>query len=652
MKLRTRLFSMLLATSLIPIIIFSAVSVSLFVSISQKNTYQLNQDKLEIAEAEINGMIEKDFNTLHMLAKQPAIYNFDLENGKNILLDAVEVNPDLTIALDNTLGQQMVKSNDDNLVNNLEEEYFTQALGGTEEYVSDIRMEKTTRDLIVVIATPVRDENDKIVGVLEANIKLAKLSDFVSEISQDGSNVYVLSRQGIVLAHPNIEYVQNQEDFSSLEFVQTGLAGEDGTLRTVNFKGEKVIVSHTLNALSGWLIAVETPVSAAMSSAYWLLNISITMFIVAAIIVVLLGLYLSKRFTKPLVEFSSIIKAIASGELKDFDIKVKSKDEIGQLYQSLKTMTQNLRELVGNIQMAASTLASHSLQLSTTTDESTQSLNQVVTTINELAQGNIIQASMVKNTTDAISRINDIVSESATKTEGAAGKAKETLELAKEGQKALERQSQKIEENNVYTNAVGDSIHQLATMTDEIRNIIGAINSIAEQTNLLALNASIEAARAGDAGRGFAVVAEEIRKLAEQSRNSTKKIEDIVNDITGRVSETVNNMDQVRESVLVMESSAENTKESFAKIFASITELEQISHEISTALDEINSKTSEVTTQAIDMSSVVEQTSAGMQEISAASEEQLASIETIAESSSQLENVAQELLTQVKKFKI
>lgn len=643
---------MLLATSLIPIIIFSAVSVSLFVSISQKNTYQLNQDKLEIAEAEINGMIEKDFNTLHMLAKQPAIYNFDLENGKNILLDAVEVNPDLTIALDNTLGQQMVKSNDDNLVNNLEEEYFTQALGGTEEYVSDIRMEKTTRDLIVVIATPVRDENDKIVGVLEANIKLAKLSDFVSEISQDGSNVYVLSRQGIVLAHPNIEYVQNQEDFSSLEFVQTGLAGEDGTLRTVNFKGEKVIVSHTLNALSGWLIAVETPVSAAMSSAYWLLNISITMFIVAAIIVVLLGLYLSKRFTKPLVEFSSIIKAIASGELKDFDIKVKSKDEIGQLYQSLKTMTQNLRELVGNIQMAASTLASHSLQLSTTTDESTQSLNQVVTTINELAQGNIIQASMVKNTTDAISRINDIVSESATKTEGAAGKAKETLELAKEGQKALERQSQKIEENNVYTNAVGDSIHQLATMTDEIRNIIGAINSIAEQTNLLALNASIEAARAGDAGRGFAVVAEEIRKLAEQSRNSTKKIEDIVNDITGRVSETVNNMDQVRESVLVMESSAENTKESFAKIFASITELEQISHEISTALDEINSKTSEVTTQAIDMSSVVEQTSAGMQEISAASEEQLASIETIAESSSQLENVAQELLTQVKKFKI
>jgi len=79
------------------------------------------------------------------------------------------------------------------------------------------------------------------------------------------------------------------------------------------------------------------------------------------------------------------------------------------------------------------------------------------------------------------------------KTEVAANKAKESLEFAKEGQRVIERQGQKIDENNEYTNAVGESIHQLATMTDEIRNIIRVINSIAEQTNLLALNASIAA---------------------------------------------------------------------------------------------------------------------------------------------------------------
>jgi len=643
---------MLLATSLIPLLIFSAISEYFFVSNSNQTIYQLNQDKLEIAKAEINGMLEKNFNTLHIIANQPAICNFDLDNAKNILVDAAKVNPDLIIALADNQGQQVIKSNDDALISIADREFFKQAMNGTEECVSDILVAKDTGKLIVVIATPVRDMNNNIVGVLQASTGLSQVSDFVTELSEGDSNAYVLSRQGTVLAHPNMEYVQNQEDFSSLEFVQTGLTGQDATLQTTNIQGEKVIVSHSLNELAGWLIVVETPVSVAMTSTYKLLNVSMAILIAATIVVGLFGLYFSRRFTKPLVDLSSTIATIANGDLKDFDLKINSKDEIGQLYHSLKIMTQNLRELVGNIQTVSSTLASHSLQLSSTTEETTQSLTQVVTTINEMAQGNSEQASMVQESTEAITKVNNIVSEATIKTEGASNKAKETLELAKEGQRAIERQSQKIEENNKYTNAVGKSIQQLATMADEIRNIIGAINSIAEQTNLLALNASIEAARAGDAGLGFAVVAEEIRKLAEQSSNSTKKIEDIVNSINDRVNETVNNMNQARESVLVMESSAEDTKESFNKIFTSITELAQIAYDVSTALEEINKQTQEVTNQAMNISAVVEQASASMQEISASSEEQLASMETIAQSSNELENIAQELLTQVEKFKI
>ncbi|AEV69988.1 methyl-accepting chemotaxis protein [Acetivibrio clariflavus] len=650
MKLKTRLFSILLITSLVPLLIFSAISISYFVVTSQMDIYQISENKLEIVKSEINGLLEKNFNTLHIIANQPAIRNFDLDSAKKILEDAAKVNPGIVIALDNTEGQQVVKSNDDALTSVNERDFYQQAISGNEKYVSDIILAKTTGKLMVVIATPVRDMDNKIAGVLQINIQLGQLSDFVTELSKDGSTVYVLSREGTVLAHPNIEYVQNQENYGILEFVQTGFSGQNETLKTKNIHGENIIASSYLNDLAGWLIVVETPVSVAMASTYKLMHVFIVMFVIAAIITGLLGLYFSNRFIKPLIDLAFKIQTIAKGDFKDFDVKIKSKNEIGQLYHSLKVMNQNLRGLMENIQTVASSLASHSIQLSSTTEETALSLTQVVKTINEMAQGNSDQALMVQDTTSAIARVNDIVTDATTRTEVAADKAKESLELAKEGQKALERQSQKIEENNRYTNAVGKSIHQLSTMADEIRNIIGEINSIAEQTNLLALNASIEAARAGEAGRGFAVVAEEIRKLAEQSGSSTKKIEDIVNGINGRVIETVNNMNLVKESVRVMESSAEDTKESFDKIFASITELAEITHMVSTALEEINSQTNEVTDQAESISAVVEQASASMQEISASSEEQLASIETIAQSSGQLGKMANELLEQLKKF--
>lgn len=652
LKLRSKLLLMLLITSLIPLIIFTVISVTSFLSRSRKYSYQLNEDKLKIVKSEIDGMLEKHFNTLHIIANQPAIRNFDLDKAKSLLVDAAKVNPDLIICLDNSEGQQVVKSNDDALTHIADREFFKQAMKGTEEYVSDILVAKATGKLIVVIATPVRDFNDNIIGVLQANIQLAQVSDFVTELSTDGSRVYVLSRQKTVLAHPDEEYVQNQEDFSSLEFLQDEYTGESTTIKTKNINGENVIVSYSMHELTGWTIVVETPARTALLPAYNLLNLSIVSFIIVAAFIVICGQYFSKSFTNPFITLSSVMKTIAGGELKDFDLDIDSDDEIGHVYKSFKTMAHNLKELVSNIKKAATTLASQSKQLSISTEETTQSLTQVVTTINEMAQGNSDQASMVQGATEAIGMVNNIVSQAAKNTETAADKAKATLDLAIEGQKAIERQSEKIDENNKYTKAVGESIQQLAAMADEIRNIVGVINNIASQTNLLALNASIEAARAGESGRGFAVVAEEIRKLAEQSGNSTHKIEDIVKSIYYKVEETVNHMERVKDSVVVMESSAEDTKNSFDRIFASVSELAQIAQDVYAAFEKISNQTEEVTEQAMNISAVVEEASASMEEISASSQEQLASMETIAYSTEQLQAMAQDLLNQVGKFTV
>lgn len=653
MKLRTRLLSLLFVTSIVPLLVFSAISVSSFISDAQQNAYQLSQDKAITAEAQIQGMLKNDFTTLRMVATSTSVRTFNLAEAKKELVEAQKVNPDLIIALDNAQGQQVVKSNNDVLTKINDREFFQQSMKGTDEYVSDVLVAKATGALIVVISTPVRDsDNGKIVGVLQANIELTQVSDFVKSLSKNGSTVYVLSRQGKVLAHPNEQYVKDQTDFSKLAFVKMGLAGKDETLFSTNAQGQKVIVSDFYDSLAGWLITVETPYSVAMASGTKLLYTSIGILLAVIILVGLFGFYFAKRFTKPFISLSSVVETIANGDLKDFELEIKSQDEIGLLYKSFKTMNQNLRELVSNIQSVAATLASSSEELTATSEETAQSLTQVVVTINDMAQGNSNQTKMIEDSNNAINRVSRIVSQAAEMTNLGAMKAQESLALAQDGQKTLEIQGQKMQENNKITETVGNSILQLATMTNEISNIIGAINGIAEQTNLLALNASIEAARAGDAGRGFAVVAEEIRKLAEQSSNSTKEIERIVNGINGKVNEAVNNMSQAKEIVLDMNASAENTKESFSEIFASISELVKNSQEVSSALEEVNAKTKEVSNETSKISAVVELTSAGAQEISASSEEQLASIETVAQSSSKLAGVAQELISQVSKFKV
>ncbi|HEY8361992.1 MAG TPA: hypothetical protein VIK77_03805 [Tissierellaceae bacterium] len=106
MKLRTRLLTIISLVSLIPLVIFSTVTVSTFISKSIKDTYEMNNNKLEMAESEINKILEKNLNTLYTLASQPAIKNFEYDTAKKILVNAAEINPELVFALDNVSGDQ------------------------------------------------------------------------------------------------------------------------------------------------------------------------------------------------------------------------------------------------------------------------------------------------------------------------------------------------------------------------------------------------------------------------------------------------------------------------------------------------------------------------------------------------------------------
>ena len=201
-------------------------------------------------------------------------------------------------------------------------------------------------------------------------------------------------------------------------------------------------------------------------------------------------------------------------------------------------------------------------------------------------------------------------------------------------------------------NSMNEVVGIVRTSADKINEMVSMIDSISEQTNLLSLNASIEAARAGEAGKGFAVVAGEIGSLAANSRNSAKKITEIVAQITGEIGSL---SEQSKSNMAAIGQSGDAVKKT-GQSFPSIVE------ELNTAaatLDDMISRMREVNEIAVNVASISEEQSASTAEVTATAENLASSAEGIAKTSKDVEDVASSLsesATQIsealEKFKI
>jgi len=166
-----------------------------------------------------------------------------------------------------------------------------------------------------------------------------------------------------------------------------------------------------------------------------------------------------------------------------------------------------------------------------------------------------------------------------------------------------------------------DSMRTLAEKSDQIGGIVDSISGIADQTNLLALNAAIEAARAGEQGRGFAVVADEVRKLAEESRDAASRIAGILADIGTSTSATMGLVEQSVERTSDGIRLVGDARVAFASIERAVTEVVDGVSQIGAATDEVASVATESSASTEEVSAATEETAAAMQEVSAASDE-------------------------------
>ena len=197
-----------------------------------------------------------------------------------------------------------------------------------------------------------------------------------------------------------------------------------------------------------------------------------------------------------------------------------------------------------------------------------------------------------------------------------------------------------------------EGIVALGKGSEEISKSVEVIGSIAEQTNLLALNAAIEAARAGEHGRGFAVVAEEVRKLAEESGEFSKKISEIMTSVQADMERAVEAGKRGNEYVGHGLTSVRTADEVFQSIAASIQQLGDGIEGITSGIRQMETETQTVRAQIDEIQKISTASADSSQSVSAATEEQSASTQEIAAASRRLSGLAEELAEETKKFKL
>ncbi len=264
----------------------------------------------------------------------------------------------------------------------------------------------------------------------------------------------------------------------------------------------------------------------------------ITMFIIGSVAIavsVAIAIFLTLSITRPLRLGVHAADRIASGDLTVDLSADKRRDEVGALIQSLSKMVDNLREQIRGILDAVNVIASANSQIAVTTAQLASSSQETATAVAETTT----TMEEVKQTARLVSQRATLVSETAQNAVESSEAGKKSVNESLSGMGSIRQQMEFIANNIV----------KLSEQSQTIGSIIASVNDIANQSNLLAVNASIEAAKAGEQGKGFVVVAQEVKSLAEQSKDATNQVRTILNDIQKAISGSVMATDQGTKAV-------------------------------------------------------------------------------------------------------
>ncbi|CAM4369982.1 methyl-accepting chemotaxis protein [Paenibacillus tarimensis] len=472
--------------------------------------------------------------------------------------------------------------------------------------------------------------------IIEAQVADISLGeDSMLNIIDDSGNV-VLGPNGEALAQPF------DMDLSSY-------AEESGALRTERGDGKTVLAVYDTFSTMPWRVVGSIPVDSLVEDAKQIRNLTWIIAAAAVLIAIGIGFLVIRMIAVPLSQLRNLMNEGEKGNLA-VRSDIRKEDEIGQLAQSFNKMMEQITLLVDQTNSSAKEVLSTAGDLTDASRKTAVAAKEIAVATEEIANGAsslAVEAERGSDITDSMASRMRKVTDANTEMGAAAAEVERASE---KGTQYMGELIQKTGTTEEMTRSMVEKVDKLKDSTSSIRKILDVLNNLTKQTNILSLNATIEAARAGAAGRGFMVVADEIRKLADQSRQSIDVVGQITETIQTEIEDTVSVLSEAYPLFQEQIQSVKEANEIFLSVQNQMGGFAGQLQAVTASITELNETQSVLTEAMGNVSAVAEQSSATSEEVASLSNEQLGISERLVELSNKLEEVSNKLQSSLSRF--
>ncbi|MBI2471898.1 MAG: methyl-accepting chemotaxis protein [Planctomycetes bacterium] len=583
-SLKGKLILLLLAVSLVPIAIVGYMSYlsgkatiqrqsldNLTALVKAKETsilLYLRGKAGKVQDFSSDGLIRDTLEKINQ--KGPDTKRLFDDLNKHLLENKKPLDPDCyDISILNLEGKITASTDKDKIGSDkANDDYFIEGKKGV-HVKSVYHSEAAGKDLIAVSFPILSMTTKELIGVIVNRYEIKALNEITTNregMGQTGE-VYIVDKDGYMSTESRFitdAILKQKVDTEPARLFQSKKKPMTGIYP--DYRGIPIVGASAGNELDkefglGWTVLAEIDVAEAFAPVKTVGLRIIWTGLVIGFFVALIAYFAARQIAGPVRRISEQLVRVSNGDLS-INVPVHNRqDEVGILARTVRTMVEKLKTQTRDVMGVINVLASSS--------------NQIATTTVQLAAGSEETAVATTETTTTVEEVKQTANVSTQKARHVSALAQNAVQVSQTGAKSVNETIEGINKLKEQMEYIAETIVKLSEHNQAIGEIITAVDDLAEQSNLLAVNAAIEAAKAGEHGKGFVVVAQEIKSHAEQSKQATKQVRTILNDIQKASSTAVMATEKGSKAVEATVKQSAGTGDAIRELSRSISEAAQ-----------------------------------------------------------------------------